>query len=195
MIIIFLGAPGSGKGTQSQLLADKLGLTHLSVGQLLREEYKKKTPVGLEGEKYWGEKGVNVPTRISFTLLEKYLTQESNVVLDNFPRTYENLRYLTKHLEKEHLQIDFVFHLQVDSEESRRRLLKRAIEDKEKYGQQRKDETEQLIEVRQKVGYEKDILPILEYFKKRYVLHDIDGRKSVEEVHKEIMQIIKNYGK
>ncbi|MBI3980560.1 nucleoside monophosphate kinase [Candidatus Microgenomates bacterium] len=194
MIVIFLGPPGSGKGTQSALLSSKFGLKHLSIGQLLREEYEKKTPLGLEGEKYWGQKGINVPTRISFPLLEKHLSDKTGVVLDNFPRTKENLSVLTSFLKKNSLQVDFAFHLNIDKEESYERLLKRAKSDKEKFGAQRKDETEELIRIRQNVGYEKEIEPIISFYREQKVLYEIEGRGSISDIHEQIVKILKNYG-
>lgn len=194
MIVIFLGPPGSGKGTQSALLSSKLGLKHLSIGQLLREEYEKKTALGLEGEKYWGQKGINVPTRISFPLFEKHLSVKTGVVLDNFPRTKENLSVLTSFLKKNSLQVDFVFHLNVDKNESYERLLKRAKSDRKKFGGQRKDETEELIRVRQSVGYEKEIEPIISFYREQRVLYEIEGRGSVRDIHEQIVKILKNYG-
>lgn len=194
MIVIFLGPPGSGKGTQSALLASKFGLKHLSVGQLLREEYGKKTPLGLEGEKYWGQKGINVPTRISFPLLEKNLSDKTGIVLDNFPRTKENLSVLTNFLKKNSLRADFVFHLNVDKKESYERLLKRAKSDRKKFGAKRKDETEELIRVRQNVGYEKEIEPIISFYREQKALYEIDGRGSIRDIHEQIVKILKNYG-
>ncbi len=192
MKIIFLGPPGAGKGTQAQILSRKFKIPHLSIGQLLRLEYEKKTKDGLRGEKYWGERGINVPTVISFAILKKYLHKPNGFILDNFPRTISNLNALTQYLSKNKMKIDFVFHLKVDKNESCARLRKRGQEDEKKLGFKRIDEKEALIKIRWQEGYLKDISLILSYFKNAGVLHNLDGKKSIEKVNKNIIDIINN---
>lgn len=189
MIIIFLGPPEAGKGTQANLLAEKLGLPHFSIGQLLREEWAKGTKIGKEGETYWGEKGINVPTRISFPLLKKYLQEaKRGFILDNFPRTSENLKFLQDFLQKTGLKIDFVFHLYISQKEGEKRRKFRA-----KYSE-RIDETTALLSKRRGYGYVKDIATIKNYFTKLNVWYEIDGEKPRKAVYTEILKIITDYG-
>lgn len=186
MIIIFLGPPEAGKGTQAELLAKRLGIPHFSVGQFLREEWHKKTKLGIEGEKYWGEKGINVPTRISFGILKKYLSRsKKGFILDNFPRTKENLDYLKKYLQDKKLKVDRVFHLGVSQKTGEKRLEKRAI------SKDRLDETPKLLKKRRELGYNKDVSEIKSYFKSLGVWHEIDGEKTASEVHKTIVSKLK----
>lgn len=182
MIIIFLGPPEAGKGTQAELLAKRLRIPHFSVGQFLREAWNKKTKLGIEGEKYWGEKGINVPTRISFGILKKYLSRsKKGFILDNFPRTKENLDYLKKYLQDKKLKVDRVFHLSVSQKTGEKRLEKRAI------SKDRLDETPKLLKKRREIGYTKDVLEIKNYFKKIGVWYEIDGEKKPKEVFAQIM--------
>ncbi len=180
MNIIILGPPGAGKGTQARLLSEKYNIPHLSIGAILRNEFEKKTPLGIEGEKYWGEKGINVPTRISFRLLEKYLRNKKGFILDNFPRTEENLEYLRN----SGIKIDYVFHLIISDNEIIKRLKKRAVIDK------RIDETEDLIKKRINIGYKKEIEQILKYFRDLGILCEINGEISVNDVNNQMKSVI-----
>lgn len=190
MIIIFLGQPGSGKGTQTKLLAEKLNLPKFSIGKLLREEFEKKTKLGITGEKFWGEKGINVPTKISFTILKKYLDNKTAFILDNFPRTLENLKYLNIYLKKRKLSVNYVFHLDIDRDEAERRLIKRAANDEQKYGKRRLDETSELIKIRYDKGYGKEMPEILTYYQKRGLLFNINGMENITDIHNKIINIL-----
>lgn len=191
MIIILIGPPGAGKGTQTELLSQKFHLAHFSIGKILREEYEKGTKEGLKAWKYWGKKGINVPSGISFKLLKKNLEKKPDFILDNFPRTADNLNDLKKYLTKRKLKIDFVFHLNINKNEGVTRLLKRAISDKKSKGKERLDETKPLIRKRFVFGYKKEIDKIIRYFKKQDNLHFINGEQNVKKVFKDIIKIIK----
>lgn len=190
MNIIFLGPPGAGKGTQARLLSEKLNIPHLSIGQLLREEYEKGTKEGITGERYWGERGINVPSSISFSILKKYLNNPGGFILDNFPRTRSNLNALKKYLKENNKKIDFVFHLRVDRDESYIRLIKRGNSDQKKLGRKRLDEKEELIKTRWDKGYQKDIKPILAYYRQCGILNDINGQTGIKAVFSRVMEII-----
>lgn len=191
MIIIFLGQPGSGKGTQAKLLGDYLKISSYSMGQLLREEYDKKTKEGILAEKYWGEKGINVPTNISFPILKNYLDKKNNFILDNFPRTPANLEYFKKYLAKRKLAVNYVFHLSISKKEAVKRLLKRAVIDEKKFGKKRLDETEELIRVRYEKGYETEIPAVLQYYRRQKILFEFDGSEKIKDIHKKIIRVIK----
>lgn len=190
MIIIFIGPPGAGKGTQTELLSKKYRLPHFSIGQILREEYEKGTKEGITAWEYWGKRGINVPSRISFKFVKRYLDDKSDFILDNFPRTIENLESLKKYLKKRELTIDFVFHLSIDKNEMINRLLKRARIDQKRNGRKRPDETRHLINKRLVIGYKKEIEEIIKYFKSRKVLYFINGAKDVRDVYRNIIKII-----
>ncbi len=98
--IIICGAPGCGKGTQSDLIVDKYKLTHLSTGDLLRKEIAKKSELGLEAESYIS-KGNLVPDKMIIDILSKAISEQTSVckgiILDGFPRTVAQAEALEEH--------------------------------------------------------------------------------------------------
>lgn len=190
MIIILLGSPGSGKGTQAELLTKKYHFAHFSIGKLLREEYEKKSKPGIRGEKYWGEKGINVPSDISFKILTKNINKKTSFILDNFPRTMENLEYLTRYLKRRRLRIDYVFHLILGKTAGLKRLVKRAKEDQLTKGKKRPDETKKLMQVRFNKGYKEDVNKILSFYQKKGLLYNINADDTVNNIHKKIIDVI-----
>jgi adenylate kinase len=99
MIVVMLGSPGSGKGTQSSLLQEKYGLTHISTGNLLREEIAKKTPLGLELKKVLDDGGL-APDEVAVELVKKAFKDEDHgIILDGFPRTIRQAIELDKMLD------------------------------------------------------------------------------------------------
>lgn len=190
MRIILLGPPGAGKGTQGELLAKKFNLPRLSVGAVLRGAFKKLTPEGTEAAQYM-EKGLNVPAKLLFRVLEPWFEENrAGFIVDNLPRSKEQLDEFMKFVKENDINIDKVFHLRVSEEEAVRRLLKRAMKRRTK-GQARIDEDEVVIQQRYQVGYIKDIEPILSFFRKQRVLEEIDGEKTIKRVHQDILAEIR----
>lgn len=173
MKIIILGPPGTGKGTQAKIIAEKFGLKHLSTGAVFRSEFEKKTKLGIEAQKYWGF-GNLVPDVVTLSLVKTNLPKD-NFILDGFPR---NL-YQAKELDKI-IDLDYILNIEVDKKIIIERLLKRAkIEGRE-------DDTPEIIENRFKV-YEKETKPILRYYNGR--LLNIDGHGSPEDVYKRVVKV------
>lgn len=186
MRIILLGPPGSGKGTQGELLSQKLNLPRLSVGAILRRALEKKSPEGTEAGKYL-KQGLNVPAKLLFKILTPWFVKHKRGwVVDNLPRSIEQLRAFKHFIKENNIKVDRVFHLNVSEKESIKRLLKRAKERKKK-GQSRVDDTPEVIRKRRQVGYANDIKLILTYFRKRGILEEIDGEKPIDKVHQEIL--------
>lgn len=191
MGIILLGSPGAGKGTQGELLAQKLNLPRLSVGAILREALKEKTPQGIEAGKYMKE-GLNVPPNLLFEILKVWIKKnKKGFVIDNLPRSKDQLEAFKSFMKDLNIRIDHVFHLNISEAEAVGRLLERAVE-REKTGKRRIDEEKEVIMKRYHAGYLKEIGPILEYFRKEGVLEELDAERSVEEIHRDILQRIKN---
>lgn len=187
MNIIILGAPGAGKGTQGEILAGKLKLPRLSVGAVLRRVWKESGP---EGEKI-GQyilKGLNVPADILFEVLEPWFAgHPEGFVVDNLPRNLDQLEEFKKFLEKTGTKIDKVFHLIIAEEESIKRLsFRQRKRMKESYG--RPDEDPAIIKTRIHEGYQKEIEPILDYFRQMGVLVEIDGEQDIQKVSQEIFK-------
>jgi adenylate kinase len=86
VILVFLGPPGAGKGTQAKLLSQRMGFLHLSTGDLLREAVKNQTPLGKKAKEYM-DRGELVPDELIVQLIEETMPKDGNVILDGFPRT------------------------------------------------------------------------------------------------------------
>jgi adenylate kinase len=208
MYIIFLGAPGAGKGTQAARLAEALGLVHVATGDLFRQALERGTELGLAAKSYM-EKGTLVPDEITISLvLERLSAPDSSrgVILDGFPRNLEQAGALDKALAQEDKAIDKVVYIKVAEEELLRRLSGRWICRKcqtpyhipdsppkvpgrcDKCGgelYQRPDDNEESIRKRLEV-YFAETAPLIDYYVKKGKLLEIDGVGGVDEVARRI---------
>ncbi len=173
MRFIIIGAPGSGKGTQAELLAKKLRLKHIS-SNLLRDEIKKKTRLGKIFERYIN-RGDLVPDKFVNRLFKRNIPKD-NFILDGYPRRVGEARYIKS------VGIDYIIFLDVPKSILKKRLLRRAkIEG-------RKDDTEKVIEERFRV-YNKETMPLLKYYKNKLIR--LDGNRKPEKILKDIIKIIR----
>lgn len=111
MNILFLGPPGSGKGTQSKMLQDKYGLVHLSTGDMFREAIAKKTEVGMKAKSYM-DRGEYVPDAVVIDLIRDRLSGpdcKSGFILDGFPRTEPQAKALDELLKSLHMELGSIF--------------------------------------------------------------------------------------
>lgn len=186
MNIIILGPPASGKGTQGELLTKKLGLPRLSVGAVLRRVLKEGGKNSEEIGRYM-LKGLNVPAETLFEVLESWFaSHQHGFVVDNLPRDLNQLKEFKKFIRTRKIKINKAFHLNVSPEESKKRAAHR-YQERVKNGEARPDEKPKVVETRIKEGYQKDILPILAFFRKTGVLVEINGEQSIEKVHQDIL--------
>lgn len=172
--IIILGPQGSGKSTQAEFLSQRLGLSIVEVGGMLRAKAQEDTEVGKK-VKEAVEKGELVDDQTTFLLLKEELAKPQylqGVVIDGAPRTLEQARLLDSLL-----SVDKVFYIALSEEVSIERLLKRG----------RQDDTPELIGKRLAI-YHKDTQPALEYYKGKGILEEIDGTKKPDEVSSEILE-------
>jgi adenylate kinase len=210
--IILFGPPGAGKGTQAQILEKRFGLLQISTGDMLREHVAKGTELGLKAKEYM-EKGQLVPDEIILSMVKERLSQpdaQKGFILDGFPRTVAQAEALDKMLEEMGRKIEFVLALIVPDDELVTRLTGRRtckncgmmyhikfkppkVEGKcdvcggELY--QRPDDNEETVRNRLKV-YHESTAPLIEYYKNKGVLFEIDGTKSIEEITQEIINIL-----
>jgi len=183
--LIIFGAPGAGKGTQAELIAKKYHLTHLSSGDLLRQELKN----GALGKKIkqYQDSGRLVPDSLIIEMMENAVTKKVKgigFIFDGYPRTIKQAEALAKFLKNKKIQLTAVLNLQLTEKEAEKRILLR--------GQisGRSDDNVKTIKNRFKV-YRAQTAPLLKYYRTQEKLITIDGRPEIKEVFKEITAIIK----
>jgi len=210
--IVLLGAPGAGKGTQAEVLADSLGLPHVATGDLFRAAVRDGSAVGLEARRYM-DRGELVPDEVTITMLLDRLVQpdaRSGVILDGFPRTSAQAQALDAALADRRRQVDIVLEIDVPTEELVRRLSGRWIcqASGHVYNEtshpprlagrcdidgspliQRDDDRIETVRARlaQQLGALREVR---DYYRKRGVLATIDGRGRVDEVTRNLMAAI-----
>lgn len=183
-VVLLMGPPGAGKGTQASLLADRRKLAKLSTGDMLRSHVGRGTELGRKAQGIM-ESGGLVPDDIIIGMVRAELErlQPLRVLLDGFPRTRAQALELDDILGEHDAAIDAVVALQVPDDELVERLLNRARE------QGRTDDNEATIRERMKV-YREETQPLLEFYEERGNLRRVDGTGSVEEVFERIEAVL-----
>jgi adenylate kinase len=188
--IVLFGPPGSGKGTQAEKLIEKYKLTHISTGDLLRNESEAQTKLGLEAKKLM-DAGELVPDKIVIEMIQNKLKEESSgpgFIFDGFPRTVEQARHLRKALNKYDKRISLVISLQVPNEELMARLLKRG----EETG--RSDDNKETINHRIEV-YSRQTIPVTYFYDKSRIHIPVDGMGTVDQIFERVVKEIEAYQK
>ena len=184
--IVFLGAPGSGKGTQIEKLK-KYNFTIIALGALLREQVAQNTIYKPLIEQDLNN-GKMVPDSITFQLAQSLIENQlphSSFLFDGFPRTMAQALFLTDLLKKHHTQIDLVLFLDVPKEKLLQRIKKRAIQGRAD------DQDEEKIKTRMHI-YEQETLPLIHYYQQQNLLHRINGDNPIDKIAQEIQIIIDN---
>jgi adenylate kinase len=174
-----LGPPGAGKGTQAQKLAEKLGIPHISTGELFRDNISKATELGLEAKKYL-DSGDLVPATLTNRLVEDRLNDADaadGFILDGFPRSVEQAEALKDMLAARNTTLDAVLEFRVSEQELLDRLKSRG----------RADDTEDVILNRMKV-YRDETAPLLDYYQAE--LKTVDAIGSLDEVFARALQVL-----
>ena len=220
MVIIMLGAPGTGKGTVAGILTEKLGWPQVSTGDIFRKHIKEGTELGKLADTYIS-KGNLVPDDVTIQLIENRLKEDDvqqGIILDGFPRTIKQAEELDKILAKQGKKVDLVINLTTPKEEIIERIVNRRVWSNpecktiynivlnppkqegicDKCGQkivQRKDDNVETVEARLE-GYFKQTSPLVEYYKKQGNLYDAMVSKQInkmgKDVAEEIIEKIKN---
>ncbi len=181
MILIFLGPPYSGKDVQAKALSRKLNLPVFSMGALIREGYKNGDPKAIEGFEQYSLKGLHLPNSLKFHLLQVKLDQnKAGFILDNYPATQEDLDTLSNYLSQNSLNIDKVFYITISVEEMNKRMAERG----------RADDAPEII-LRRREEQDKDRIPVLNYFRNKGLLVEINGEKSIAEIEQEVVEKLK----
>jgi len=208
MRLIFLGAPGVGKGTQAKKVAAKFNIPHVSTGDILRSEINNKTILGEKAEEFVNS-GKLVPDDLILDMIKEELKKDKykkGFLMDGFPRTFEQAEKFSKLLNDLNLNIDKVINIIVDENEIIKRLTDRVVckvcnkvyklsdfkdgkELKCDCGGElyrRKDDSEEVIKNRLDV-YKKQTEPLVEYYKNLGLLENIDGLGTENEVFERIL--------
>ncbi len=209
MYIIFLGAPGAGKGTQAVYVARKLNLVHIATGDLFRQAIEQGTELGIQVKSYM-EKGMLVPNEITIRMVLERLSApdcESGVVFDGFPRNLEQARALDEALAKQAKAIDRVVYIKVAEEKLLKRLSGRWVcrscqalyhiinSPPKVWGRcnqcggelyQRPDDTGETVKKRLQV-YLAQTAPLIDYYTRADKLMEVDGEGGIDEVGRRII--------
>ncbi|WNY24055.1 Adenylate kinase [Methanimicrococcus hongohii] len=210
MDIILFGPPGAGKGTQAQKLSQKYGIPQISTGDILRANVKEGTELGLEAKKYM-DAGELVPDAVLIGIIKDRLLQpdcENGFLLDGYPRTIPQADALSKILDEIKKPIDIVINIAVPNEMLVKRLSGRwmsgcgasyNVDTNPPKAEgvcdvcgdklfQRPDDTSDAVSNRLDV-YEKQTAPLIDYYKEKGLLKDVDGTKDIDVVFEEIDKI------
>jgi len=211
--IVLLGPPGAGKGTQAEIVSEKLGLVHVSSGDIFRENLKQQTELGKMAQGYMN-RGELVPDDVTIAMIHERLSRQdcaNGALLDGFPRTPAQADALAKMLATLHSQVNSVPYISVPAEVLIERLSGRwtcraeghvyhekhnppkkagicDLDGSELY--QREDDKPATVENRIRV-YMNQTSPLIEYYRQKGLLAEIDGMQPIENVTADLMAAIK----
>lgn len=220
MVLIMLGAPGTGKGTVANILKEKLEIPQVSTGDIFRKHIKEQTELGKLADKYIS-KGCLVPDDVTIDLIKNRLQEDdvkNGIILDGFPRTVVQAGALDKILEEQQRKVDMVINLTTPKEEIIERIVNRRIcsnpECKTIYNLilnppkkegicdkcgseliQRKDDNKETVELRLK-NYFEITSPLVEYYDKKGNLHTEEVSQKINRLGKDVAEdIVKSFKK
>ncbi len=212
MKIVMLGAPGAGKGTQADMIAEKYNIPHISTGDIFRANLKNGTELGMKAKKYM-DAGELVPDELTCDLVVDRIAQEDcaeGYILDGFPRTIPQAEVFTKQLEQNGQAIDFAIDVEVPDENIVNRMSGRRACSKcgatyhiqyippksegicDHCGSeliQRNDDKPETVLNRLKI-YHESTQPLIDFYTEKGVLCKVDGTRDMKDVYAEIIEIL-----
>tara|TARA_S200000501_G_C20793424_1_gene730611 strand:+ start:165 stop:743 length:579 start_codon:yes stop_codon:yes gene_type:complete len=192
MIIVLLGPPGCGKGTQSQIMCEEFGLCKISTGDILRKNIVNGTDVGLKA-KSLVDNGEFVDDKMISTMVEAAISEskcDNGFIADGFPRNLNQAKDLDFFLIKLGLKIDFVFEFILEKNNLLERIIKRSKEN----NLVRKDDNKNVFQKRIEI-YDMHTKPVVPFYDEKGILKKIDASKTIASVSMEINSIINNTNK
>ncbi len=184
--LIFLGAPGAGKGTQAKILADSKGIPHISTGDIFRAAVKTQTLLGLKAQEYM-DAGNLVPDDLVIEMIRDRLQEpdtHQGWILDGFPRTEAQAGFLEDLLTGIEQSCDRAINLDVEDEVVVKRLMERGLE-----SGRSDDSNEATIRHRLKV-YRDQTAPLIEFYQSRNLLVTVNGDQTMDTVTAELKSVI-----
>ncbi len=185
MRLIIMGPPGAGKGTQAKYIADHFGIPAISTGDIFRANVSKGTPLGVEAAKYM-DAGDYVPDEVTNLMVRDRIDEEDanpGFLLDGYPRTLAQVEELDGMIKHTGHALDAVVVLTVNDDEIVQRLLQRA------QVEGRADDTEDVIRRRQEL-YTEQTEPLIDVYRSRGILIEVDGMGEVDEVTSRIFDAL-----
>jgi adenylate kinase len=185
VFILLLGAPGSGKGTQGKILAERLGLPKITTGDILRAAVKAESSLGREAKKFM-DAGSLVPDSVILSMIKEELAKpeaQRGAVFDGFPRTAAQAELVDRTLAERGQRLNHILLLDVPEEELVRRMTGRASQEG------RSDDTPDAIRTRLQV-YQRDTAPLIAHYAGRGIVKRVPGVGAVDEIAMEIKRVI-----
>ena len=185
MRLILMGPPGAGKGTQATFVADRFGVPAISTGDIFRRNVSEGTDLGVKAQEYM-DAGEYVPDEITNMMVRGRIDEsdaEPGFLLDGYPRTLQQVEELDGMIKHTGHELDAAVVLIADPEELVKRLLARAETDG------RSDDTEEVVRRRQEV-YAEQTEPLIEVYRERGLLVEVDGMGEVEEITQRIFDAL-----
>jgi adenylate kinase len=210
--MIFVGPPGAGKGSQAKILSKKLNVPHISTGDMFRAHLKNDTKLGLLAKQYINQ-GLLVPDDVTNDMVKERFNEkdvQNGFILDGYPRNPLQAQFLDTLLKEHGMSLDIIINITSDDDIIIKRITGRrscptcgaiyhiennppkvfGICDKDQTPLvQRKDDTEETVVKRLKVYYE-ETFPLIEYYKNKGLLVDIDGNGEILEITEKILEIL-----
>jgi len=185
--IIFFGPPGAGKGTQAKIISQYLNISHLSTGEILRKKILQKDRVAIQLKEIMSSGKLVSDDILNEIVLERLSNEEKNgFILDGYPRTTAQADFLNNYFKNSSSRIDYIFNIQISFEILRDRIIKRSSEES------RDDDNIEVIHTRYS-EYLNSTQMVSNLYKDKYkdIFYEIDGSYEIEEITRDIKEILK----